>query len=135
MLDIDLKDKMNQTLALRKYISNDRNLVALASSSSSFSIDPLMPVGKSSVGLDYSGLFPAITSLKSPAPCSIQPGTTINFDAIKKGAAYPPACLELIPSTEWLRRYGLKSNRLNVESILGSIGFKKSQGLCVLYLN
>ena len=126
---------MNQTLALRKCISNDRNNVVAAA------IDPISVASTAKIDLsnefltggslnEYAGLLPAIkSSTSTTSSFSIQPGKTINFDAINKGAVYPPACIELVDSTEWLKRYGLRANRLNLESILGSIGFKKAQGI------
>ncbi len=75
--------------------------------------------------------------IQSPAagfPCSLLPGSEVYFDnsekASRKLAAsmpYPPRCTELVDSPTWLRRYGLRANKLTYQSILSMIGFKQMQ--------
>jgi hypothetical protein len=66
-------------------------------------------------------------------PCKIVPGQPINYDAEKLSAylnpVYPGSCTELINSSEWLNKYGLRANRLTFENILKMIGFKQNIGL------
>lgn len=65
-------------------------------------------------------------------PCKVVPGQPINYDAEKLSAylnpVYPGSCTELINSTEWLNKYGLRINRLTFENILKMIGFKQNIG-------
>ena len=66
------------------------------------------------------------------APCKILKGDLVNFDAHKKefspNTQFPAVCIELIDSDQWIKRYGLKTNKLTFENILSMIGFKKHQG-------
>lgn len=73
---------------------------------------------------------------KEPKLCSLIPGELINFDVNKKPsdsvvsqAKTPPVCTELIDSSEWIKKYGLKQNKLTFQDILSMIGFKQSQGI------
>lgn len=65
------------------------------------------------------------------APCSIMDGNLINFDAQKVefeiNTQFPAVCVERIESDKWIKKYGLKSNKLTFEAILSMIGFKKQQ--------
>jgi hypothetical protein len=70
--------------------------------------------------------------------CKIVPGDIINFDSENKNSEklnpkYPPACLEQIDTTSWLKKYGLSVNRLTLEQILSAIGFKHSEGKVLWY--
>ena len=66
------------------------------------------------------------------------PGTSINFDALQKvenkstkellSPHYPNNCIEMIDSERWIKKYGLKANKLTYEHILNLIGFKQPQG-------
>jgi len=67
-------------------------------------------------------------------PCSLLPGSEVYFDNSEKASrklaasmAYPPRCTELVDSPTWLRRYGLRANKLTYQSILSMIGFKQMQ--------
>lgn len=71
------------------------------------------------------------------APCSIIPGNIVNFDTSlsvyaeknsKLVTNYPTNCAELIDSDIWLKKYGLKANKLTFQHILSMIGFKQMQG-------
>lgn len=120
---------MSQTLALRKYISSQQQASILASINQKPSLPFTLSSNNGSTNFDVTEL----TKLKKPseepaASCSILPGKLINFDAVNKSSSYQPQCVELVDSKEWLRRYGLKTNKLNLESILGLIGFKQSKG-------
>lgn len=68
---------------------------------------------------------------------SLIEGTSVNFDALDKHSNatrtllsphYPMSCIEMIDSERWLRKYGLKANKLTYEHILNLIGFKQPQG-------
>lgn len=120
---------MSQTLALRKYISSQQQASILASINQKPSLPFTLSSNNGSTNFDVT----EFTKLKKPseepaASCSILPGKLINFDAVNKSSSYQPQCVELVDSKEWLRRYGLKTNKLNLESILGLIGFKQSKG-------
>lgn len=69
---------------------------------------------------------------QAASPCDILKGNLVNFDAQKKNSllnpTFPPVCVELIDSEEWIKRYGLRTNKLTFENILSMIGFKKHQG-------
>ncbi len=66
--------------------------------------------------------------------CTIIAGQSVNYDAHQNIDAilnpnYPLSCLELCDSDAWIKKYGLKTNRLTFENILATIGFKQTQGL------
>ena len=72
------------------------------------------------------------------ASCSVMAGNVINFDSNLSVYAqkntnlitnYPTNCSELTDSDSWLRKYGLKANKLTFQHILSMIGFKQTQGL------
>jgi hypothetical protein len=91
-----------------------------------------------------------------PKSCSILPGKLVNFDALssksiinnkisqisskscsssmKKNQNYldldklPAFCFEMIDSNQWIKKYGLRTNKLTFNDILSMLGFKKSQG-------
>lgn len=109
----------NTSLTLRKFVSFDGSL-------SPYNQDSIVKYDPNQVDAKKtSKLLPSVAS-----SCSILSGNVINFDAIKKGAFlepdYPPPCLELIDSDEWLKRYGLQKNKLTLENVLSMIGFKQS---------
>lgn len=64
-------------------------------------------------------------------PCTSIDGNLINFDAQSTGfeinTHFPSVCVERIESDKWIKKYGLKSNKLTFEAILSMIGFKKQQ--------
>ena len=68
----------------------------------------------------------------SSAPCSLKPGDEIYFDNYdgkrKLNKSYPPICTELVDSNTWIKRYGLRVNKLTYQHILSMIGFKQMQG-------
>ena len=73
------------------------------------------------------------TSANNQFECKIVPGEIINFDSETKNAdksnqKYPTSCLEQINSQAWLKKYGLEVNKLTLEQILSSIGFKHTEG-------
>ena len=63
--------------------------------------------------------------------CTVLPGHLVNFDSQKTEAllnpVYPPSATSLIPSDAWIKKFGLKSNKLTFENILSMIGFKQPQ--------
>lgn len=66
--------------------------------------------------------------------CKIVPGSSINYDAHQNidvilNPNYPLSCLELCDSDNWIKKYGLKTNKLTFENILATIGFKQTQGI------
>lgn len=67
-----------------------------------------------------------------PLECKIVPGEAINFDAQNKkdllNTKYPATCIEQIDTVSWLKKYGLEVNKLTLEQILSSIGFKHTEG-------
>lgn len=76
-------------------------------------------------------------SIDRIASCSVIPGNVINFDTNLSVYAqknnnlitnYPTNCSELTDSDTWLKKYGLKSNKLTFHHILSMIGFKQTQG-------
>lgn len=72
---------------------------------------------------------------KEPKLCSLIPGELINFDVKKTSdtivtqTKIPAVCCELIDSSEWIKKYGLKQNKLTFQDILSMIGFRQSQGI------
>lgn len=68
----------------------------------------------------------------SVAPCSLVPGNEIYFDNYdrkrKLNKSFPPVCTELIDTATWIKRYGLRANKLTYQNILSMIGFKQMQG-------
>jgi len=64
--------------------------------------------------------------------CTVLPGHLINFDSAKTEAllnpVYPPDATLLISSDLWLKKFGLRTNKLTFENILSMIGFKQPQG-------
>ena len=67
------------------------------------------------------------------APCTLVPGSEIYFDNYdqkrKLNKSFPPICTELIDTTTWVKRYGLRANKLTYQNILSMIGFKQMQGI------
>lgn len=70
-------------------------------------------------------------------PCDVIPGNLINFDSSLSVYAqknsklitnYPTNCSELCDSDTWLKKYGLRANKLTFQHILSMIGFKQMQG-------
>ncbi len=68
------------------------------------------------------------------AHCSLVPGKEVYFDNSSKTSRKLPTnkpfsarCTELVDSLTWLRRYGLKANKLTYQNILSQIGFKQMQ--------
>ena len=70
-------------------------------------------------------------------PCSLLPGYTIHFDnhkfdnheaARKHGKLSSFKYDEQVDSFTWLKKYGLKANKLTYPQILGMTGFKQTQG-------
>jgi hypothetical protein len=66
--------------------------------------------------------------------CTVIPGNSINYDAHQNidvilNPNYPLSCLELCDSDNWIKKYGLKTNKLTFENILATIGFKQTQGI------
>jgi hypothetical protein len=72
------------------------------------------------------------------ASCTVLPGHLINFDSAKTEAllnpVYPPDASLLISSDLWLKKFGLKTNKLTFENILSMIGFKQPQGKQFLFV-
>lgn len=68
----------------------------------------------------------------SVAPCTLVPGSEIYFDNYdrkrKLNKSFPPVCTELIDTATWVKRYGLRANKLTYQNILSMIGFKQMQG-------
>jgi hypothetical protein len=72
--------------------------------------------------------------------CKIISGSSINYDAHQNIDAianpnYPLSCLELCDSDNWIKKYGLKTNKLTFENILSTIGFKQTQGIFLSTIN
>ena len=66
------------------------------------------------------------------SPCSLLSGNEIyfdNYDSNKNqlNKSYQPMCTELVDTDTWIKRYGLKSNKLTYQAILSMIGFKQMQ--------
>lgn len=63
---------------------------------------------------------------------SLIPGTSVNVDASHNSSAisphFPTSCVEMIDSERWIKKYGLRANKLTYEHILNLIGFKQTQG-------
>ena len=72
------------------------------------------------------------SELDSVAPCTLVPGSEICFDNYdqkrKLTKSFPPVFTELIDTNTWIKRYGLKANKLTYQNILSMIGFKQMQG-------
>lgn len=84
--------------------------------------------------------YEPFNSFQKPSDaCRIIPGLVVNFDSEKKNNLltpnYPVTCTELIDSTEWIKKYGLRTNKLLFENILSMIGFKHAQGLIINFKN
>jgi hypothetical protein len=69
-------------------------------------------------------------------PCTVVPGQLVNFDShkteVKVTPSFPLPCVELIDSDAWIKKYGLKTNKLMFENILSLIGFKQPQGKLIV---
>jgi hypothetical protein len=65
--------------------------------------------------------------------CQLVHGEAVNFDVEDKkdflNPKYPSSCTEQIDNNSWLKKYGLETNRLKLEQILSSIGFKHTEGI------
>jgi hypothetical protein len=75
------------------------------------------------------GLPLASSKSKSSA---VLPGALINYDSKQyvpnqPRSEIPAVCCELIDSDDWIKKYGLATNRLRFQDILSMIGFKKAQ--------
>ena len=104
-----------------KLLKSDLN--SNAGSSGSNSADNASDIIKSLVRFDRQ---------KNAVPtCQVLPGHLVNFDSQKTEAllnpVYPPDATLLIPSDAWIKKFGLKSNKLTFENILSMIGFKQPQ--------
>lgn len=97
----------------------------------------------------FSALSKLPSSNKLDIGLQLIPGTSINFDALQKvenkstkellSPHYPNNCIEMIDSERWIKKYGLKANKLTYEHILNLIGFKQPQGffffsLLIIYI-
>ena len=75
----------------------------------------------------------SLVKFDSLPPCVNLPGESVNYDAQSKletmlNPKYPAMCTEMIDSDEWIKKYGLKTNKLTFEDILSMIGFRQSKG-------
>ena len=61
---------------------------------------------------------------------SLIPGTSVNVDSQNSAISphYPTSCVEMTDSEKWIKKYGLRANKLTYEHILNLIGFKQTQG-------
>ena len=83
-------------------------------------------------------MLPDVSGSPRP-PCFLLPGHTIHFDnqdaSRKRGKLFSFKYDEQVDSYTWLKKYGLKANKLTYPQILGMTGFKQTQGYTFLESN